>query len=76
MPMKILAAIKKYLISEDMNKNLVATGHNEFKDIFLNNKCIRHSMNIIYNKMWLFCFNGRIYIQNNSYDESALGYQS
>ena len=64
--MKMLAAIKKYLISEDMNENLVATGHNEFKDIFFNNKCIRHSMNIIHSKdkMSLFCFDGKIYIQN------------
>ena len=29
-------------------KNVVATiSHNEYKDVLLNNKCIRHSMNRI-----------------------------
>ena len=32
----------------DVNKNVVATiSHNEYKDFLLNNKCLRHSMNII-----------------------------
>ena len=34
-----------------MNKNFVATiSHNEYKDVLLNNKCIRHSMNRIQSK--------------------------
>ena len=34
-----------------VNKNVVVTiGYNEYKDVLLNNKCIRHSMNIIQNK--------------------------
>ena len=34
-----------------MNKNVVATiSHNEYKDVLLNNKCIRHSMNRIQSK--------------------------
>ena len=32
--------------AKGMNKNVVATiSHNEYKDVLLNNKCIRHSMN-------------------------------
>ena len=34
-----------------MNRNVVATiSHNEYKDVLLNNKCIRHSMNRIRSK--------------------------
>ena len=34
-----------------MNKNFVATlSHNEYKDVLLNNKCIRHSTNRIQSK--------------------------
>ena len=34
-----------------MNKNVGATtGHNEYKDVLLNNKCIRHSINRIQSK--------------------------
>ena len=69
-----------------MNKNVIATiNHNEYKDVLLNNKCIRHSMNRIeskdyrigtyeINKISLSCFDDKIYIQNNGYDELALGY--
>ena len=33
--------------AKGVNKDFVATiSHNEYKDILLNNKCIRHSMNI------------------------------
>ena len=60
-----------------MNKNVVAaTGHNEFKDVLLNNKCIRHSINRIQSKdhrkgtyeiskISLSCFDDKIHIQNN-----------
>ena len=58
---------------------------NEYKDVFLNNKCIRHSVNRIQskdrrtgtyeiNKTPLPCFDDKIYIQNNEYDGLALGY--
>ena len=34
-----------------MGRNVVATIiHNEYKDVLLNTKCIRHSMNIIQSK--------------------------
>ena len=59
------------------NKNFVTTiSHNEYKDVLLNNKCIRHSMNRIQsndhrtgtheiNKISLPCFDDKMYIQNN-----------
>ena len=38
------------------NRNAVATiSHNKHKDVLLNNKCIRHSMNRIQNKMSQKC---------------------
>ena len=50
-----------------------------------NNKCIRYSRNKIYskdhrmetfeiNKISLFCFDDKIYIQSHGYDGLALGY--
>ena len=61
--------------------------HNEYKDVLLNKKCIRHSKNRIQskdnrirtyeiNKISLSCFDDKIYIQNNGYDGIDLGYQS
>ena len=70
-----------------VNKNVAATpGHNEYKDVFLNKKCFRHSMNRIQskdhrigtfkiNKNWLSCFDNKICIQNNGNDGLDLGYQ-
>ena len=70
------------------NKNVVATiSHNKYKDVLLNNKCFRHSINRIQindhrirtyeiNKTPLSCFDDKISIQNNGYDGLALGYQS
>ena len=69
-----------------MNKNIVATvSRNEYKDVLLNNKCIRHSMNRIQskdhrigtyeiNKISLPFFDDKMYIQNNGYGRLALGY--
>ena len=38
--------------AKDVNKNAVSTiSHNEYKDAFLNNKCIRRSMNRIRSKV-------------------------
>ena len=37
--------------AKGMNRNVDATiSHNEYKDVFLNNKCIRHSVNRIQSK--------------------------
>ena len=70
------------------NRNVVAIiSHNEYKNVLLNNKCLRHSMNRIQskdhrigtydsNKISLSCFDDKISIQNNGYDGLALGYQS
>ena len=71
-----------------MNKNGVVTIiHSEYKYVFLNKKCLRHSMNKIQskdhrtgtyeiNKISLSCFGEKIYIQNNGYDGLALAYQN
>ena len=63
-----------------MNRNAVATiSHNEYKDVLLNNKCLRHSINRIQsndhrirtyeikNFQQLSCFDDRICIQNSEY---------
>ena len=70
-----------------MNRNAVATiSHNEYKDVLLNNKCLRHSINRIQSNdhrirtyeinsfQQLSCFDDRICIQNNEYGRLALGY--
>ena len=56
-----------------VNRNVVmAISHNEYKDILLNNKCIRHTMNKIQsedhrtatyeiNKISLSCFDDKTY---------------
>ena len=74
--------------AKGVNRNVVATiSHNEYKDVLLNNNCLRHSMNRTQskdnkigtyeiNKVSLSCFDDKIYIQNNGYDGLALGYQS
>ena len=72
----------------DWNKNVLSTtSNNECKEFFFNKKCLRYSNNRIQskyhrigtyeaNKISLWSFNDKIYIQNNDYDELALGYQS
>ena len=74
--------------AKDANKSFVATiSHNEYKDVLLNNECIRHSMNriqskdqkiVIYEvkKSSLPYFDDKIYIQNNRQEVLDLGYQS
>ena len=69
-----------------MNKNVVVTiSHNEYKDVLLNNKCLRHSMNRMQSKnhrigtyeiskICLSCFDDKIYILHNGYDGLALCY--
>ena len=47
----LLVDKSKHGIAKDVNKNVVATiSHNEYKDVLLNNKCRRHSMNRIQSK--------------------------
>ena len=74
--------------AKGVNKNVIATiNHNEYKEVLLNIKCRRHSMNGIQskdhrigtyeiNKISLSCFDDKIYIQINGYDGLALGYPS
>ena len=69
-----------------VNKTIVATiSHNEYKDVLLDKKCLRHSRNMIQskdhrigtyeiNKISSSCFDDEIYIQNNECDGLALGY--
>ena len=73
--------------AEGVNKNFVTTvSYNQYKDVLLNNKCLRHSMNKIQskkrrirtyeiNKFYLLCFDDKI-ILNNGCDGLASGYQS
>ena len=63
-----------------VNKKVVAIiSHGEYKDALLNQKCLRHPMNRIQskyhrigayeiNKIYLSCFDDKIYIQNKGYD--------
>ena len=72
--------------AKNVNKNADATiSHNEYKEVLLNNKYLRHSMNRIQsnnhrtgtyeiNKTSLYSFDDKIYIQNNGFDESAIVY--
>ena len=72
--------------AKGVNKNVVATiSHNEYKDVLLNNKCLRHSINRIQTKnhrietneintISLSCFNDKIHILSNGYYRLALGY--
>ena len=74
--------------AKDVNRNVIKKiTHNEYNDVLLNNKCLRHSMNRIQskdhrigtykiNKISLTCFHNKIYIQNNGYDGLVLSYQS
>ena len=78
----------EYKKEKGINRNVFVTiSHNEFKDVLLNNKCLRHSMNRIQSKdhrignyktskTSLSCFDDKIYIQNNGYDGLALGSKS
>ena len=57
-----------------VNRNVVTTlSHRECKDVLLNKKYLRHSMNRIPSKETiktsLFCFDDKLYILNNGYDE-------
>ena len=68
------------------NKNVVARiSYGEYRDVLLNNKCLRHLMNRLQskyhkrgtykiNKPSLSCLYDKIYILNNGYDGLVLGY--
>ena len=72
--------------AKGVNRNVVvAITHNDYINVLLNKKCLRHSMNRIQskgheigtyeiNKIFFCCFDYKIYIQNNGYDGFALGY--
>ena len=72
--------------TKDVSKNVVPTiSHDEYKDILLNERCLRLLMNRIQskyhrtgtyeiNKTSLSCFDEKIYIQNNRNDGLANGY--
>ena len=74
--------------TKGVNRNVVATIiHKKYKDVLLNKKCLRRSMNKIQSKdhktgtyetkkISLFCFDDKIYIQNNGCDGLAFAYQS
>ena len=74
--------------AKGVSRHIVAAiSHNEYKDVLLNKKCLRYSMDRIQskdhkigiyeiNKISLSCFDDKIYIQNNGCDGLALGYQS
>ena len=69
-----------------VNKNVAATiSHNEYKDVLLNDNCMRHSTNRIQskdhrigtyeiNKILFSCFDDKTYIQNNGCDRLAPEY--
>ena len=70
----------EYQKGKGVSRNVVATiTHNEYKDVLLNKKCLRHSINRIHSKdhrietyeigkVSLSCFDDKIYIQNNGCD--------
>ena len=74
--------------AKGMNENVIMSiRHNEYKDILLNKKYLRHLMNRIQikdhkigtseiKKIYLTCLDDKIYILNNGSDGLALGYQS
>ena len=75
----------KYKKEKGVNKNIISTiTHKEYKDVLLNNKCIKHPMNRIQSKnhrigtyeINKIFFDDKIYVQNNGYDELAIGYHS
>ena len=78
----------KHKKAKGVNKNVVAAMRpNEFKDILLNNKCIRHSMNRIQskdhrigtyetNKISLSCFDDKIYLKKLSFQAYYFKFQS
>ena len=64
----------EYKKAKGVNRNVIATvSHNEYKDVLLKKKCLRHSINRIQskdhrigtyeiNKISLSCFDDKVYI--------------
>lgn len=68
-----------------MNEKVAARiSYSKYKDVFLNSKCLRHSMNSKNhnirinetNKISLLYFHDKKHILNNGYDEPVFGYES
>ena len=85
--MFVLANVEnEYKKAKGMNRNVVATiSHNEYKNVSLNRKCLRHSVNRMQskdhkigtyqiNKISLSCFDDKVHVQNNGCDGLALVY--
>ena len=82
----LVGDVSEHKKAKSVNRNVVATiSHNEYKDVLLNNKYLRHSMNrsqskehrkktCEINKIFFFWFDDKIYIQNNGSDGLAVGY--
>ena len=77
----LVDAISEHKKAKGVNKNVVAKiSHKEYKDVLLNNKCLRQSMNRIpsrnhnIHKIYLSCFDDKINIINIGYHGLALGY--
>ena len=76
----------KHKKAKGVNRNVFVTiSHDEYKDVSLNKKYLRNSVNRIQNKdhkigtyevnkISLSCFDDKIYIQNNGYDGLAVVY--
>ena len=73
--------------TKGVRKSVATISHNEYIDVLLNKKRLRHAVNRIQskdhrigaykiNKISLSCFDDRIYTRNNGYDGLALTYQS
>ena len=73
---------------KSVNKNVAAAiSHNEYKDVLLNKKCLRYSMNSIQSRdhkigtyeiyrISLSCINDKVFIKNNGCDSFVRGYSS
>ena len=73
-------------MTKSINKNVVAAiSHNKYKDFLLDMKRLRHSVNRIQskdhrigtyeiNKIYMSCFDDKIYTQKYECDGSDLGY--
>ena len=74
--------------SKGVNRTVIATiSHNEYRNVLLNNICLRDPMNRIHSKdhrigiykiskISMSCFDDKTCIQSNSHDGLDLAYQS
>ena len=72
----LVSNFSEFRKGKDVNKNVVAKiDHNEYKNVLLNEKCLRHRMNRIkgenemksyeIKKNSFYCFDDKIYILDN-----------